>query len=379
MRFKDIRGNEDVKRALVNMADTGRVAHAMLFFENEGCGAFPLIIAYIQYLNCPHRHDGDSCGECPTCNKISKLIHPDMHFVYPTNTGSKSGSLATKDVTSETYMKYFRELATSNPYFMESDLSEALGIEAKVGAISVGEAKNITDALSLSAVEDGYKTVVFLQPEKMNAAAANKLLKIVEEPPEKTVFLFVTHSPEKVMQTIFSRCQSSRVLPLSKEDVAAVLVDSFDVDPEEASSEAGVSGGSVGAALRTIKAGEDRQRYLDIFADMVNGALERDLNAVLDASENIVALDSREKQKAFCTFAGECVRKIYMIQNKLPQIAYMSEQERDYITALATRLPEKFCGKMVDYLDKTVSLIERNVNQKILFCDLANRVFFSVQ
>ena len=379
MRFKDIRGNEDVKRALVNMADTGRVAHAMLFFENEGCGAFPLIIAYIQYLNCPHRHDGDSCGECPTCNKISKLIHPDMHFVYPTNTGSKSGSLATKDVTSETYMKYFRELATANPYFMESDLSEALGIESKVGAISVGEAKNITDTLSLSSVEDGYKTVVFLQPEKMNAAAANKLLKIVEEPPEKTVFLFVTHSPEKVMQTIFSRCQSSRVLPLSKEDVAAVLVDTFEVDPEEAASEAGVSGGSVGAALRTIKAGEDRQRYLDIFADMIDGALGKNLNAVLDAAENIASLESREKQKAFCTFAGECVRKVYMIQNKLPQIAYVSEQERDYITTLASRLPEKFCGRMMDYLDKAVSLLERNVNQKILFCDLANRVFFSVQ
>jgi len=379
MRFKDIVGNEDVKRSLVNMADTGRVAHAMLFFENEGCGAFPLIIAYLQYLNCPHRHDGDSCGECPTCHRISKLIHPDMHFVFPTNTGSKSGKLASKDVTSDLYMKDFRVLALENPYFLESDLSEAIGIEDKIGNISVTEAKNISDVLSLTAVENGYKAVVFLQPEKLNAQAANKLLKLVEEPPEKTLFLFVTHSPEKVMQTIFSRCQSSRILPLSREEVAEVLCNEFEVNQAEAIAEAGVSGGSVGVALRNIKEGEDKQRYLDIFADMMDGALSRNLIACLDAADAVVALDSREKQKAFCTFAADCVRKIFMIQQKLPQIAYVSEQEEVLITGLASRLPAKFCRRTMENLDKAVSLLERNVNQKILFCDLANRVFVSVQ
>jgi len=378
MRFQDIKGNEDVKKALVNMADTGRVAHAMLFFENEGCGAFPLIIAYLQYLNCPHRHDGDSCGECPTCNKISKLIHPDVHFVYPVNTGSKSGSLASKDVTSDTYLKDFRQLAIANPYFLESDLSEAIGIEGKVGNISVTEAKNITDVLSLTAVEDGYKAVVFLQPEKMNAAAANKLLKIVEEPPTKTLFLFVTHSPEKVMQTIFSRCQSSRVMPLLKEEVAEVLVNEFGIAQDEAEAEAGVSGGSVGAALHTLRAGEDRQRFLDIFHDMMEGALTHDLAATLDAADAAAALESREKQKAFCAFVGECVRKVYMIKNGLPQIAYVSEQEKDYITGLAGRLSDRFPQKTIENLDKAVMLLERNVNQKIIFCDFADRVFLTV-
>jgi len=379
MRFKDIAGNEGVKKALVNMADTGRVAHAMLFYENDGCGAFPLAVAYLQYLNCPNRHDGDSCGECPTCNKISKLIHPDMHFVYPVNTGSKSGSLASKDVTSDTYLKGFRELALSNPYFLERDLSEAIGIEGKVGNISVSEAKNITDALSLTAVENGYKAVIFLQPEKMNAAAANKLLKIVEEPPQKTLFLFITHNPDNVMQTIFSRCQSSRIIPLTKEEVTDALVEKFDISSADAAAEAGVCGGSIGEALDRIRYGEDRQRYLDIFADMMDGAVARDLMAVLDAGDAVAGLDSREKQKAFCTFAADCIRKVFMIQRNLPQIAYMSEQEKDYITRLAGQVPESFAPKMLGYLDKTVSLLERNVNQKILFCDLADRVFLSAR
>ncbi|MDD6363811.1 MAG: hypothetical protein PUA47_00475 [Bacteroidales bacterium] len=379
MRFRDIPGNDSVKRALVNMADSGRVAHAMLFYENDGCGAFALAVAYLQYLNCPHRADGDSCGVCPTCNKISKLIHPDVHFVYPVNTGSKSGSLASKDVTSDTYLKYFRELACENPYFLESNLSEAIGIEGKVGNISVSEARNITDALSLTAVENGYKAVVFLQPEKMNAATANKLLKIVEEPPEKTIFLFITHHPDNVMQTIFSRCQSSRVLPLDRDEVAEILTERFGVSPEDAAAEAGTCGGSVGVALDRLRSDEDRQRYLDLFADLIDAALGSDLLAALDAGDAVAALDSREKQKAFCTFAADCIRKVFMIQRNLPQIAYLSEQEKDYLTRTAARLPGNFPERMLPLLDKTVMLLERNVNQKILFCDLADRVFLNLK
>jgi len=359
------------------MADSGRVAHAMLFYENDGCGAFPLIVAYLQYLNCQHRHDGDSCGECPTCNKISKLIHPDVHFVYPTNSGSKS-NLATKDITSDTYLKYFRDMATVNPYFIESDLTEAIGIEGKSGSIAVQEAKAIIDTLSLTAVEDGYKAIVFYLPEKMNAAAANKLLKMVEEPPEKSLFLFITHNPDKVMQTIFSRCQSSRILPLTKDEVATVLQSLYEVQPEEAMPVAGICGGSVGVALDMIRESEDRQRYLDIFADLMNASLARDLGSALLAGEAMASLDSREKQKAFCTFAADCIRKVFMIQNKLPQIAYLSEQEEDFITKLAGRVPGNFCDRVLGYLDKTVSLLERNVNQKILFCDLVDRVFISL-
>lgn len=229
------------------MADSGKVAHAMLFYENEGCGALPLILAYYRYLNCQSRRDGDSCGECPSCRKISKLIHPDLHFVFPVNAGPKVS--ASEKPTSDSYLKYWRELVLADPYFLESELYAALGIEGKAGNIAVAEAKSILEKLSLTSVGDGYKAVVVWLPEKMNAETANKLLKVVEEPPESTVFLFVTHSPEKVLQTIFSRCQSLRVLPLPKEDVARTLRERFSFSAQQAEVLAGLSGGSIGQAL----------------------------------------------------------------------------------------------------------------------------------
>lgn len=375
MRFSDIPGNEQVKRALVGMADSGRVAHAMLFYENDGCGAFPLAVAYLQYLNCPHRHDGDSCGECPSCRRISKLIHPDMLFIYPTNTGTKSGKLATKDVTSDFYLKYFREMAEANPYFLEQDLSEALGIEGKVGNIAVDEAKTIVSKFALAPVENGWRAAFILQPEKMNPQTANKLLKIIEEPPQDTLFLLITHRPEKVLQTIFSRCQSSRVLPLSKEDVAAALTRDFEVDADEAAAVSGICAGSIGTALHLVRGNEDRERCFDIFADMLKGILARDLEAVLETADAMSSLESREKQKAFCTFAAEGLRKIFMLQQGLGQIAYMSRQEEDFFREVAPRLPKGFSRRALPLLDDASYMIERNVAQKMVFCDLVDKLF----
>ncbi len=317
MKFSDIAGNIQVKQALVGMADSGRVPHAMLFFENEGCGALAMILAYLQYLHCSNRSNGDSCGTCPSCNKISKLIHPDIHFVFPTNTGTKSGKMASKDVTSETYISYFRELALRNPYFLEDELNDAIGISGKVGNISLAEAKSIVSKLSLSSVLDGYKVIVMLLPEKMNAVCANKLLKILEEPPTKSLFLMVTHSPEKVMQTIFSRCQSTRILPNTKEEIAKTLIENFSVDPEIANEQANFCGGSLGTALAAIGNREDSDLYMTIFADLLDSIIRRDLLSSLNAVESITALDSREKQKAFITFAGESIRTIFLLQQGL--------------------------------------------------------------
>lgn len=378
MRFSDIPGNEHIKRALVGMADSGRVAHAMLLFENDGCGAFPLAVAYLQYLNCPHRHDGDSCGECPSCHRISKLIDPDMHFIFPTNTGTKSGKLATKDVTSELYLKDFRELAADNPYFLEPDLSAAIGIEAKAGSIAVGEAKILVNKFALAPVGDAWRAAFILQPEKMNVQTANKLLKIIEEPPQNTLFLMVTHSPEKVLQTIFSRCQSSRVLPLSKEDVARTLEESFDVDRDEALSVSGICGGSIGTALHLVRGNEGRERNLDIFSDLLQAILARDLGAALDAADAMSSLDSREKQKAFCAFAAEGLRKIFLLQQGLGQIAYMSGQEEAFFKSVAGKLPKNFSRRALEQFDGASALIDRNVAQKIVFCDLVDRLFFMI-
>ena len=375
MKFADIIGNKAAADALLSMADSGRVAHAMLFYENEGCGAIPLALAYVQYLNCSNPVDGDSCGECPSCRQMAKLIHPDVHFVFPVNKGPKSSD---DKPTSESYVRYWRELVLNNPYFLESDLQKAIGIESKSGLIAVAEAKSIIGKLSLTAVADGYKAVIFYLPEKMNQETANRLLKMVEEPPEKTVFIFITHAPEKVLQTIFSRCQSLRVLPSSVEDVEAVLVQKLGVDPSEARAKAAVSGGSVGMAMSMIGDKEDYNRFMDMFSDLMNSLVARDLSSALECGEQIASLDSREKQKAFCTFAGDCIRKIFMLQQKLPQITGIPEEESAFYETMAQKCGRKFCSKTITNIEKVAYMIDRNVNSKILFCDLVNRMFLSI-
>ena len=375
MRFADIIGNGTAAKALLSMADSGRVAHAMLFYENEGCGALPLALAYIQYLNCSNPQNGDSCGECPSCRQMSKLIHPDVHFVYPVNKGPKASD---DKPTSESYIKYWRELVLSNPYFMEADLQKAIGIESKNGLIAVAEARSIINKLSLTAVADGYKAVIFYLPEKMNQETANRLLKMVEEPPADTVFIFITHAPEKVLQTIFSRCQSLRVLPMEKEEVEEVLVSRMGVSPSEARAKAAVSGGSVGAAMSMIGDKEEYDRFMDLFGDLMNALTARDLSSALECGEQIAALESREKQKGFCTFAGECIRKIFMIQQNLPQLAVIPEEEEAFYRGMAQKCGKKFCSKTITNIEKVSYMIDRNVNSKILFCDLVNRMYFSI-
>ena len=375
MRFADIIGNRKVVKALSSMADSGRVAHAMLFYENDGCGALALALAYVQYLNCANPSGGDSCGECPSCRQMSKLIHPDVHFVFPVNKGPKTSD---DKPTSESYLTYWRELAVSNPYFLESDLQRALGIESRSGLIAVAEAKSIITKLSLTSVADGYKAVIFYLPEKMNQETANRLLKMVEEPPEKTLFLFITHAPEKVLQTIFSRCQSVRVLPMSREEVVGTLVEKLAISPKEAEAKAVLSGGSVGNAMSMIGDQEDYNRYMDLFSDLMNAVVSRNLAAALECGEMMSSLDSREKQKEFCTFATDCIRKIFMTRQNLQNIAGILPQEQEFYERVASKCSDGFCTKSVSNIEKVVSMIDRNVNSKILFCDLVNRMYLSV-
>lgn len=338
--FRDVQGNTALRDALVGMIDSGRIPHAMLLHENDGGGAMPLVLAFLQYLYCPHRHDGDACGECPACNKVGKLIHPDIHFVYPITGGTKS---TTDKPTSETYVRTWRDLVLANPCFTENGLYEALGIENKSCAIAVAEAKAILDTLSLSGVEGGWRTVCLYLPEKMHPAAANMLLKMVEEPPAETLFLFITHAPERVLTTISSRCLPLRVLPPAEQPSVA--------------ADAGLK---------------------DLFADLMDALVRRDLMAALETGEAMAALESREKQKAFCKFAGEGVRTLFLIQQGLPGLAAVAEEDRPFYEGMAGRCRKTFPRAALGHIDRAQMLIERNVNQKILFCDLVDRLYSAI-
>lgn len=368
MKFSDIIGNAEVKAALVKMADSGRIPHAMMFHENEGCGALALIVAFMQYLNCKADKDGDSCGVCATCNQISKLIYPDLHFVYP---------VAGEKVTSQTYIQKWRELFVRNPFFLENELYEALDIEKKSSSISVADAKIILSELSLSSFSDGYRGVVIWLPEKMNQEASNRLLKIVEEPSERTLFFFVTHQPEKVLKTIRSRCQLIRVLPSSKAEIAGALPRWTGIDAEAAEYAAEFASGSIGVAIRSLAERDENVEMMDVFMKLMDGIVARDFQSVLEAGETMASFESREKQKAFCKFASEGFRKIYMLQQNLQSIAGIRPEDKDFYENAARKCGPAFCHRALAAVSRANSMIARNVNQKIVFTNLVDRLFVS--
>ncbi len=363
MNLDGIIGNPDAVRALKGMADSGRIPHAMMLYENDGCGAMALALAFLS------RVLGDE-------HKVCGLIHPDVHYVYPVANGSKVTEKV-ENLRAELFLEYWRKLMTANPYALESEVSSAFGIEGKQAGINNAEAKEILETVWLTSVEGGWKAVVVYLPEKMNAASANRLLKAIEEPPEKTLFIMITHAPEKVMQTISSRCQMIRVLPYSRQEIVDVLVSVFGKNADEASAAALVAGGSVGVALDYLSGKEDYHRQMEIFKGLTDALVSRDLSAALGWGDAMAALPSRESQKAFCKFAGESLRKVFLIQQNLPQISGISAEEKDFFFGLASRCRKSFPRLAVACLDRAQTLIDRNVNQKILFCDLVGRLYLS--
>ena len=331
MRFADITGNADVCRALAGMVDSGRVPHALMLHEDDGGGAFIIGLAFLQYLYCRQHKDGDSCDVCPTCNKLRKMIHPDVRFVFPVNTG-----------TSMDYLGAWRSLVQANPYFTENDLAEALEIEGKSSMIKVEESKGILDMLSLSALERGYRAVVIYLPERMNKEAANRLLKAIEEPPALTLFLLITHSPESVISTIRSRCQLLRVVP--SERVAAAA------DPAE------------------------RQ----MMASLMSALLSKDLLSALDLADEFAALPSREKAKSFCKFAADRLRFIFLLQQQLDVLAALPSDELEELRLWAGRCRKTFPRLGAEALGRAQTLIGRNVNVKLVFTELVDALFLAI-
>ena len=357
MNLDRIIGNEEVKRAFRSMAGTGRVPHALLLHENDGGGALPLVLGFIELLS-GHTH-----------------YEWNTHFSFPITSGTKVSGKAS-ELTCDDFARYWRELLEANPYFLENELSAALGIEKKSGVIAVAEGKAILQKLSLAV--EGYRFMVIWLPEKMNLQTANMLLKSLEEPSEQTVFILVTHSPEDVLVTISSRCQHMRVLPLSAEEVTRTLAEQRDVDPEAAAEAAAYSDGSVGLALQFLSGEGDAAVFRDLFTDLVGSLTDRNLGAALEVGEALAGLDSRERQKGFCTFAGNRFRKIFLLQQGLEALAAIPPQEETFYREAAARLGLSFCRKAMEILGRTARLLERNVGQKILFCNMMTRMWASV-
>lgn len=381
MQFRDIIGQEEVKQQLRQAVRDGRIPHAQLFTGISGAGKLPLALAYAQYIACPNRTDEDSCGTCPTCLQYQKLQHPDLHFAFPIVKGDAG------DVCDD-FMDKFRSMILSQPYFDIDDWYRYLGVETKQGMIYEKESGEILRKLSLKSFGDGYKVMIIWLPEKMHVACANKLLKLLEEPPMKTVFLLISEQPELLLTTIVSRTQEVRVPRLTEAEIAEVLLrDHSNVSPSLAADIAHMSSGSYLTALKVVDENEgNSQNFNDFVALMRNAWLvgqKKDYSALLQLRKwSLDMADSnlgREKQKAFLQYAQRQLRENYIYNFHCADMNYQTEAERNFSSKFAPFIHENNVERMMDELSKAEQQIAQNGNAKIIFFDLCLQMIVLVK
>lgn len=375
MRFADVIGNERLKSRLISMVDSGRTGHSLMFVEEDGYGALPLALALIQYLSCPEKQQGrDSCGVCPTCRKLGSLMHPDLHFAFPVNVSSRMSS--SKKPLSAYFMDEWRELCGSEPYFTEAELYAKCGMEDKAGVISVAEAKAILDSLSLKSYEGKNKYMLVWLPEKMNAEAANRLLKIVEEPSPETYFIFVTHAPEKVIRTIRSRSQLIRLQPIPTADIAAELQSKAGMDAQTAQAYATSSAGSLGKALELARDDSSSDLYFGILCRILDLVAKADLPDLLRSYDELLDKKfGRERQKDFCVWSEAFLRKIMLCSSGLEALAGLAPGEAAAVRNFSLAFPPAYIEAAFRAFDDARTSIEANANAKMVFCNLVGTLY----
>ena len=372
MLFRDIIGQEETKRHLRESVREGRIPHAQLFTGISGIGKLQLALAYAQYLNCPNRTESDSCGTCPTCLQYQHLQHPDLHFVFP---------IVGSDETCDSFLEQWRQIILDKHYFDLEEWHKALNVETKQSMIYEKESGEILRKLSLKPYGDGYKVMIIWQPEKMNTTTANKLLKMLEEPPAQTVFLLVSEHPEQLLTTIQSRVQTIRIPRLEADTIATALMQKG-IDATKANDIARIANGSYLAALKKSDESEENQQelrdFIALFRDAYTVGVLKDPVKKFESLKRLKqwSLDmadsklGREKQKHFLQYAQQQVRENYIRNIGQPDLNYQMEDERDFSVKFAPFIHDGNVEGIMDQLDLAERQIEQNGNAKIIFFDL---------
>ena len=381
MQFCEIIGHETVKNHLRQAVCEGRIPHAQLFTGPAGVGKLALAIAYAQYVACPNRTAEDSCGKCPTCLQYSKLQHPDLHFAFPI---IKTESADVCDA----FLDKWRELLLKDKYFDIEDWYRVMGSETKQGMIYDKESSEIIRKLSLKSFSNGYKVMIIWQADKMNPRCANKLLKLLEEPPTMTLFLLISEHPEQLLSTIVSRVQEVRVPRMSEQEIALGLQQEYAwLDSEQAHSFAHMANGSYFSAIKILSETEENQTYFDDFVALMRNAWlvgqKKDYSALLNLREwSLDMADAkvgREKQKAFLQYAQRQVRENYIYNFACPEMNYQLQQEKQFSTKFAPFIHDGNVEKMMNELAKAETQIAQNGNAKMIFFDLCLQMIVLVK
>ena len=370
MRFADIIGQEELKRRLVRALDSGRVSHAQLFTGIAGAGTLALALAYAQYLNCRNRRDGDSCGECPDCQQTTALAHPDLHLVFPVNKqGKKSGEV----VRSDEFLPFFREtFVQTGGYFTPAEWYDRLDLGKTLkGMISAREADEIIRKLSFKSFGGGYKIMLVWLPEAMNDEAANKILKILEEPWERTVFLLVSERADFLLPTIISRTQEVAVPRLEPEVLEREAL-AAGCEAGRARSAARLACGDLIALRRLAEGGNDERRTenFELFRQLMRLSYNDKHLELVTWAEDAARL-SREQQREFLRDAARLLRESYVIHAGLGEISYLWGEEAEFCTKFAPFIGNRNVEPVLAQIESAAAQIAQNGNPTIVFTHFA--------
>ncbi|MBS0012004.1 MAG: DNA polymerase III subunit delta' [Bacteroidales bacterium] len=369
MKFSDLIGQDEIIRKLSRSVEEERVSHAQILAGPQGCGKLALALAFAQYVSCENRQDRDSCGNCPSCVKYGRLVHPDLHFVFPViNKGSG-------ETVCDNYITEWRQFVNKSAYFSLNQWLAHIGVKNQQALIYAGEAAEIIKKLSLKTYESDYKIMIIWLPERMHMSTANKLLKLIEEPPEKTLFLLVSEEPDLILPTIISRCQFVRIPPIARDALKKHIKNIYNLEEGKADMIANLSQGNFLRATGFIEENETRKANLKSFIELMRLAYKKDIPALAEWSEEQAAR-GREAQKGFLGFSLAQLRDNYILnvtggENKL---VFLEGEEAMFSKKFKSYVNMQNITALNNEFSSAYSHIAANGNPKIIFLDLALRV-----
>lgn len=365
MKWSEVIGQEEVANRLKALADQQRVPHALLFCGPAGCGKMATALAFASYLL------GEREADAPESRRAEALLrkweHPDLHFSYPTIKTVKMGS--DHQPTSLDFAKEWRRMVTESPYFTMDEWMAEMGAANQQAIITGAESDELARVLSLKSSQGGYKISVIWLPERMNQTSANKLLKLLEEPPRQTVFILVSEEPEQLIETIRSRTQRIDFKKISQEAIEQSLISRRKLDENAARRIARIANGSWSKALKELNAGNENTEFLEMFMSLMRLAYMRKVNELKKWSETASGY-GREKQRRMLGYFTHMIRENFMYNFRKPELLYMTQAEEDFSKNFARFINEANVVEISMLLDKAMRDIGQNANGKIVFFDL---------
>ena len=368
MYFHDVIGQDDLKARLTDTARRGLIPHARLFCGRMGCGTFPLALAYARYLNCSDRTDTDACGKCHSCRQCDARAHPDLHFVFPIVADKKR-----KRTVCDDYLGEWRAMLTERTYFDLDEWLDRMETAGRQALIYAEESDQMIRATSLRIYEAQYRVLIVWMPERMHAACANKLLKLIEEPPARTVILMVSDAPDLILGTILSRTQRLDIRPIEADALTRALEQRNGLPPDAARRTAHLAHGDLLAAERIMGQDERERLFLDFFIRIMRNAWKRDVRAMKQTADELAAL-SREQQRAFLTYCQHLVRENFVRRFQSDDLNYLRPDEAAFSARFSPYVNERNVFDFAAELADAERHITQNGNAKMIFFDLTLRI-----